>query len=138
VRLRLAATDTELGLSLVRLQDFKGATEAYNEALKISEPAANSGNSGEDALYTTANAYAGMGEIEAGLASRTQNPDQERVRWRQAASWYERSLKMWARVKEPGVVSPEGFEPVPLPVVNGRFAECQGRIARLREHGHSE
>ena len=133
VRLRIAAISTELGLTLLRMRDLKGATEAYNQALQITEPQLNSGHPSQETLYSTANAYAGLGEIEVTMASGMKHtPEQQRAHLTTASSWYERSLKIWSEVKEPGAVSPEGFEPFSPSLVNARLSDCKTRLATLQ------
>ena len=133
VRLRIAAISTELGLTLLRMRDLKGATEAYNQALQITEPQLNSGHPSQETLYSTANAYAGLGEIEVTMASGMKHtPEQQRAHLTTASSWYERSLKIWSEVKEPGAVSPEGFEPFSPSLVNTRLSDCKTRLATLQ------
>jgi eukaryotic-like serine/threonine-protein kinase len=130
VRLRIAAIDTELALTLLRAGDPKRAVEIYKQALEIVEPQATSPNPGEEALYSTANAYAGMGDIEvASAADKKLSSGQQRAHLEKARSWYERSLKLWSQVKEPGAVSPEGFEPVAPAVVRTRLARCETAAA---------
>jgi serine/threonine protein kinase/tetratricopeptide (TPR) repeat protein len=130
VRLRLAAVHNELGLTLVRLGDLKGATEAYNKALKIVHPQTTSGQPNEEGLYSTADAYAGLGDIEAALAIGSKEGHQQRRRhWEKACSWYSKSLGVWKQVREPGAVSPDGFEPVLPSVVRARLARCEQTLA---------
>jgi hypothetical protein len=47
----------------------------------------------------------------------------------QASSLAERSLKIWAQIKEPGFISPDGFDAVPPSVVAQRLAKYKAALA---------
>jgi hypothetical protein len=47
----------------------------------------------------------------------------------QAGSFAERSLKTWAQVKEPGVLSPDGFDCVAPSVVAQRLVNYKAALA---------
>lgn len=131
VRLRIAATETELGVTLLQSGDLAGAAETYKQALQITEPQTNSNHASEDALYTMANVAAGMGDIERAKANdKKLAPGQQRAHSERARSWYQRSLNFWSQVKEPGYVSPEGFEPVPPADVSARLATVSGKVSK--------
>ncbi len=130
-RLRIAAIDDELGLALLQARDLDSAAETYHQALQIVEPQTAAPNPSEEALYATANAYSGMGEVQAALASDARQSATQRTDLENARVWYERSLKVWGRVKEPGAVSPEGYEPVLRSIVSARLTECQRKLATL-------
>jgi serine/threonine protein kinase/tetratricopeptide (TPR) repeat protein len=128
----LAANYNDLGRAHQKLHAPDAASAAFRKALQLTDPAAKSGHPNAQTVYTMADAYAGLGESEAGLAA---NPRLERsVRiehWRQAVSWYKQSSEIWARIKEPGIVSPDGFDCVPPSVVNRRLSQCEESLRKL-------
>jgi len=121
---RLAATYNSIGNTQLRRHNFAAARIAFRQALALAEPIASSDHSNAQAFYTTADAYAGLGEVESSSAS---NPRQTRIsqrkHWDQALSSYRRSLQFSARIKEPGFVSPDGFDCVSRESVTRRLAE---------------
>ncbi|SPE25558.1 Serine/threonine protein kinase [Acidobacteriia bacterium SbA2] len=122
-RLRLAAISNSVGEMLTRSRDLKGASEILSKALELAKPEATSSHPNEQALYSTADSYTGLAEVEATLAADTGLARGKRMKhWTQASSLAERSLKTWAQVKEPGIISPDGFDCIPPSVVEERFA----------------
>jgi len=125
-REHLAATYNSVGNAQLRLHNPTAALIAFHKALALSEPITASAHSTVQALYTTADAYAGLGEVEADLAS---NPRQAKAsqwkHWKEALSWYRRSLQFSSRIKEPGFVSPDGFDCIRRESVTRRLTEIE-------------
>jgi tetratricopeptide (TPR) repeat protein len=121
-RLRRTFALNGLGFSRIGLRDLPAADKSFHQALDLILPDVETNSPGEDALYGAADAYAGLAEIEA-LQARS--PGQERARighWRQALAWADLSLQRWRQIKEPGLVGPNGFDCVALPVITVRRA----------------
>jgi len=128
-RLRLAAISNSVGEMLTRSGDLRGASEMLNQALEMAKPEATSSHPNEQALYSTADSYTALAEIEAALAADTSLARGKRMEhWTQASSLAESSLKTWAQVKEPGVISPDGFDCIPPSVVEQRFARYKSAL----------
>jgi eukaryotic-like serine/threonine-protein kinase len=135
-RLRLAAISNSVGEMLTRSRDLKSASEMYNKALELAKPEVTSNHPNEQARYSTADSYTGLAEIEAALAADTSLARKKRVEhWTQASALAERSLKIWAQVKEPGVLSPDGFDCVPPSVVGQRLAKYKAALASQQAGG---
>jgi hypothetical protein len=114
---------------LTQSGDLKGAVEMLNKALELARPEATSSHSNEQALYSTADSYAGLAEIEADLAADTSLTRGKRIEhWTQASSLAERSLKTWAQVKEPGTISPDGFDCIPPSVLAQRLVRYKAAL----------
>ncbi len=129
-RLRLAAMSNSVGEMLTRSGDLRGASEMLNKALEMAKPEATSSHPNEQALYSTADSYTDLAEIEAALAADTSLARGKRIAlWTQASSLAESSLKTWAQVKEPGFISPDGFDCIPRSVVEQRFARFKSALA---------
>ena len=129
-RLRLAAINNSVGEMLIRSRDFKGAREMQNKALELARPEASSSHPSEQALYSTADSCTIQAEIEAALAADTSLVRERRIKhYMQASSLAERSLKIWAQIKEPGFISPDGFDSVPPSVVALRLAKYKAALA---------
>ena len=86
-----------------------GAEAVYREALTragADDPAPP----GEEARYTIASAYAGLGDIEARAGNQLRTSRAARFEHQaHACQWYERSAGIWAQIREPGGLSPNGF-----------------------------
>jgi hypothetical protein len=64
--------------------------------------------------FTPQRTYAGLGETEIILASDAkQTLQNQNTHWGQAQSWFQRSMSAWSKIKEPGMVSPDGFDCIP-------------------------
>jgi len=80
-----------------------------------------------------ADSYSGLGDVEAGLGTASRLGRKNQIEhWQQAVSWYGRSLQAWGRVKEPGAVSPDGFDCVPPAVVSRRLLQSNAALSRLQ------
>ena len=131
-RLRHAAIRNNVADMLTRSRDLKSAREMYDEALALAKPETTSSHPNEQALYSTADSYTGLASTEAALAAETSLARQKRIEhWTQAISLAERSLGIWARIKEPGVISPDGFDCVPPSEVAQRLAAYKAALAGL-------
>ena len=121
-RLRRAFACDGLGFALTQLKDFPAAAKMFQQALDLISPEVNTDSPGEDALYGVADAYTGLAEIEALQAQNSVTAPARSAHWRQALAWSDLSLKSWRQIKEPGLMGPNGFDSVPLPVVTARRA----------------
>jgi len=101
---------------LARLYDLTGATAMYHKALALALPQATASHPNEQALYSSADSYAELGEAEAILATVSgQSLRNQIAHGDQAYSWYESRMGVWNEIKEPGSLSPDGFDPIPRP-----------------------
>jgi serine/threonine protein kinase/tetratricopeptide (TPR) repeat protein len=130
--LHLAANYNALARAQQKLHATDAATAAFQKALELTDASAKSGHPNGQTLYTRADAYAGLGEVEAGLAADSHAERNVRIEhWRQAVSWYKQSSEIWSRIKEPGIISPDGFDCVPPSVVHQRLSQCEENLRRL-------
>jgi serine/threonine protein kinase/tetratricopeptide (TPR) repeat protein len=131
-RLRHAAIRNSVADMLTRSRDLESASEMYNEALALANAEATSSHPNEQALYSTADSYTGLAAIKAALAADTSVAREKRIElWTEASSLAEHSLGIWAEIKEPGVLSPDGFDCVPPSVVAQRLATYREALASL-------
>jgi serine/threonine protein kinase len=125
-RLHVAATYNKIGEMLAKVGDLKSATDMYRNALQLAEPVATSAQPSEESLYVTADSYALLGEVESRIAAgRFLKPAQQVEHLKQAHSWYGKSANIWRLIKEPGVISPNGFDCVPPSFVTARLTELE-------------
>ena len=131
-RLRVAAIRNRLGEMLIRQRDFKIASEMFNHALELAKPETTSVHPNEQALYSTADSYADLAEIDAASAADARSTAKERTaHWMRAVALAEQSLKTWSQIKEPGVESPDGFDCIRPSVVAQRLANYKAALAAL-------
>ncbi len=123
-RLSLAAAYDKVGTVLVAKNDATAATDAFRKALELSQTVAL--GSDTQLLYVIADSYTGLGDSMALQASdRSQATRVQLQRWRNAQSFYEKSLQIWSRVRQPGIESPDGFDSVPPWIVTQRLQRCR-------------
>ena len=109
-RNEIAACDVKMGEAAAQVGSAKAA-DYFHRALAIAEPLIASESADLDSLYTAADAYSGLGRLSL---KRAQQPSQtvahRQSEWAGAHSWYQLSLKSWARVQHPNHTSPNGFQ----------------------------
>jgi tetratricopeptide (TPR) repeat protein len=125
---RLAAIFNSAGKANLALSRTKAAGDEFLKSIAIVEPMANSGHPSGQALYTAADAYAGLGEVDEAVASNVDAKPEVRARRLQAAAWYARSLQEWGRIQEAGAVSPDGFDCIARDVISRRLALIQRTV----------
>jgi hypothetical protein len=104
---------------------FKNAVSLVNEAAKASHP-------NMQALYTLADAYTGLGDVEASRASDPRRKRGDRVQyWQQSETWYRQSAEVWRRVPEVGRVSPDAFDCVPPAAVARRLCQAEANLQNV-------
>ncbi len=128
-RLSLAAADDEVGERLVLQGDAAGATDAFQNALKLAAWVKQD-HANAQLLYVIADSNTGLGNAMSLRASHSmESHDSRQQHWRAAQSFYEESLKTWHEVPEPGLVSFDGFRSTPPSVVEQRLAACKRKLA---------
>ena len=130
-RLRLASDHNNVAHALFRSGELAAATQEFKKAAALVESATKSAPS-EQALYAQADAFTGLGDIENQLADRESDPMVRRTHRNRACDAYQASLNIWRQVREPGILSPEGFSSLPPEVVFSRATECQSALGRLQ------
>ena len=103
---------------------------SYEKALEMTEPLATARPPNVLALYVVADAYSGLGDIASGRATRAGAAAQEALYWKEASSWYEKSLRISREIPNHGVVSPEGFAAVSPDDVRRRLDTCRQQLNR--------
>jgi eukaryotic-like serine/threonine-protein kinase len=106
-RLRLAVVINSEAAMLTQLRDATPAAALYTQALELARPSAAAQPANEQALYSTADSYSGWAESELVMAATAAIPGEHSERLAHACSLYRQSLATWARIKEPGLLSPD-------------------------------
>ncbi len=105
-----AAAGVKLGEAAASARHYKAAAEFFHQALAIVEPLIPRLPADLDALYAAADAYSGLGDVEAKVA-RQPGSDRElrRAHWTEARSWYVQSQNVWRRIDHPNHTAPNSF-----------------------------
>jgi tetratricopeptide (TPR) repeat protein len=109
-RLSLAATLVKVGEVQALLGNTDAAAARFQDALMRAGAEAAPQSLNEDARYALTGAFAGLGHVEQAAANRRGIPsDARQLHRRQSCDWYRRSAAVWAQIREPGALSPNGF-----------------------------
>jgi tetratricopeptide (TPR) repeat protein len=128
-RLRVAGAANWTGEMLVKQGALNDAVKMFDRALGLTGSEVNSTHHSEEGLYAAADSYAGLAEVEAFAATNhRQQKSIEIDHWRQARLLCERSLEIWNKIKEPGTISPDGFECIPRVAVERLLAQCSRHL----------
>jgi tetratricopeptide (TPR) repeat protein len=130
-QLQLSGEYNDFGKSLLRRRDFNKANEAFRESLVSSENFIHAVHPSENALYAVAESYTGLGDVEADQANSTSSESKRLAMLKRSQEWYTQSLKVWARVKEPGFLTPSGDDCVPPSEVRQRLANVVFRLKQV-------
>jgi len=136
--LELVGGYNQLGKLLVLRGDRDGATEEFREGLAISEPQTMAQNPNEESLYSAAESYAGLAKAEANRITPGQTFQIRMTHLNQARLWDEHSLQLWSRVKEPGFLSPDGYDSEPPSTVKQHLARVNSELAQLKDKSDSQ
>jgi tetratricopeptide (TPR) repeat protein len=130
---RLAGTHNSAGRAQLGLHNADAAEASFRKALGLVEEASKASHPNMQVLYTLADAYTGLGDVDAARASDPRLPRGARSRhWQQSATWYRRSTETWLRVPEPGRVSPDAFDCVPSSAVARRLSQAEANFRNFQ------
>jgi eukaryotic-like serine/threonine-protein kinase len=109
--LAAAACKEKMGEAATRIGNAKLAADYYHQALANVEPLLSTQKPDLAALYTAADAYSGLGDLDLRKATRSgQDRIKQRELWFQARSWYVKSVETWHKIKNPSRDGPNGFD----------------------------
>ena len=132
VRLRIAAICNSVARMQARLGDFAASTMTYRKALDLAKDEATAAHPNAQALYSTADSYTGLGELEMNLATDQKRTGQERLaHWETAQSALEHSMTVWGQIKEPALTSPDGLDAIPVETVTRDLERCKKALAEF-------
>jgi len=129
---RLAATYNSAGRAQLGLHNLEAAEVSFKNAVGLVNEAAKASHPNMQVLYTLADAYTGLGDVEAARASDLRRKQGDRVQlWQQSANWYRQSADVWRRVPEVGLVSPDAFDCVPPTAVARRLSQAEASVQKI-------
>ena len=129
---RLGATHNSAGRAQFGLNNLDAAETSFKNAVSLVNEATKASHPNMQALYTLADAYTGLGDVEAGRAidSRLRRKDRAQ-HWQRSATWYRQSAGVWQRVPEVGRVSPDAFDCVPPATVARRLSQAEANVQKI-------
>jgi tetratricopeptide (TPR) repeat protein len=129
---RLGATHNSAGRAQLGLHNLETAEASFKKAVSLVNEAAQASHPNMQALYTIADAYTGLGDVEASRASDPQRKqDGGEQHWQQSATWYRQSAEVWRRVPEVGRVSTDVFDCVPPAAVARRLSQAEANVEKV-------
>lgn len=131
--LEAAACREKMGEAAARVGNTKLAADYFHQALAAVEPLLSAQAPDLAALYSAADAYSGLGDLELRGASHfPKDHAQQREIWSQARSWYVKSLDAWHRIKNPVRDGPNGFDAGDPAKVAKNLQLCDIALRQLR------
>lgn len=132
----VAACEDKLGEAEAKAGRDQNAAEHFRKALAIAEPLISTEQPDLDALYTTADANSGLGDISARNARlRNQTREQQNLAWKQARSSYSASLNAWRRIEHPNHTAPSSFQVGDPAIVAKHLSAVEAAMAhQVDEH----
>ena len=129
---RLGGTHNSAGRAQLGLHHLEAAEASFQKAVSLVNEATKASHPNMQALYTLADAYTGLGDVEASRAFDPRLKRDVRVQhWQQAATWYKKSAEVWQRVPEVGRVSPDAFDCVPPAAVARRLSQAEASLQKI-------
>jgi eukaryotic-like serine/threonine-protein kinase len=129
----LAATRAKIATLLARKESSSAAMDLFQNALSLVEPLSRTEPPNPQAQYTVADIYEGIARLHERTALAGKGgPTVQLASWKEARSWYEKSSLMWGQVKNPGKLSPSGFDAGNPAQVTAKLAACDAAIAKLQ------
>jgi hypothetical protein len=119
---------------LTKQGNYVAALQSHQKAVPAAEAFAHSVPANSNAQYALADAYSGMGDAIQKQALKGTLPLAKQIDyWTQARSWYERSSAEWKQVRNPGKLSPIGYDTRGPGVVAEKLARCDSALNRLKK-----
>ena len=129
--LEAAACREKMGEAAARAGNANLAAAYFHQALAAVEPLLSAREPDIAVLYTAADAYSGLGDLERREASHAnRDGTKERDLWLQARSWYVKSLDAWHRIQRPSRDGPNGFDAGDPAQVAKSLQLCENALAK--------
>jgi serine/threonine protein kinase len=129
--LEAAACREKMGEAAARIGNTKLATEYFHQALAAVEPLLSAQQPDLAALYTAADAYSGLGDLQLREAAHPPQDAKPAELWSEARSRYVKSLDAWHRIKNPVRDGPSGFDAGDPAKVVKNLQLCDAALAKF-------
>ena len=137
----IAASSEKMGEATALAANPGKAAEYFHLALTVAEPLISARNQAPDyshsrlnALYVAADAYSGLGDLSVRKARQPgQTTTQQIASWKEARSWYAKSLETWHRIAHPNhTTSANSFDVGDPVLVAKRLHLCDAALAHSK------
>ena len=129
--INLAAANTKIADALLSMGDLISALDTYRKAIDVAELHAHSVPPNVQAQYTLADAYSGMGNTFLSQAAKSRTSGNRAKQWTEAREWFQKSFAEWKQIRNPGVMSPGGFDTAGPSFVSQKIADCDANLREL-------
>ena len=130
LRQLVAAVRTFVCQMMIKTGNAAEAIELLNQSLRTLEKSFAASPTDEIAHFRIANVQEGLGQGYAALAADGKTSAQKRLaNWREARSWFQKSLEIYRVFRDAGKLT--GEEAAKVSVVTEEIAKCDAAIARL-------
>src|SRR5262249_10844595 len=102
-RLSTIATDTKISSTLLLLDEPDRARQIYQRAIEASSQTSNGNDPKQQAQFTLADSYAGVGDVSLYLSYKAESQRKQGL-LTEACSWYKKSLHVWHTIPNPGLI----------------------------------
>jgi tetratricopeptide (TPR) repeat protein len=128
----IAEADVKSGEAALKAGHDQKASDYFHRALTIAEPSIETDPPDLDALYATADAHSGLGDLSlrktrhAGVGA-----ERRKSYLNEARSHYQESLETWRRIPHPNYTSPSSFQAGDPAVVAKELKEAETVLANI-------
>jgi tetratricopeptide (TPR) repeat protein len=126
----MADSYSKLGRLLANGGNTVGAIENYHKGLTIFEALSANDRTNAELHRALADTYSKLAEAHTILAANTKSPADKRLaQWREARSWYEKSLELLTDMRNRGSLT--GLDTRKPEEISRQIANCDNALARL-------
>ena len=108
-RCDLAMVETKIGSTLLKMGKLREASAEYAQALDTAKLSFSLEHKDFPGIYAAADAYAGLGDVAAAEAHKTQDPALRSKLTSEARTEYEKSLNAWKQITTPSRINGNGY-----------------------------
>jgi serine/threonine protein kinase len=108
-RCDLAMVETRIGSTLMKMGKLHEASSEYAQALDTAKLSFSIEHKDFPGIYAAADAYAGLGDVAAAKAHKTQDPALRSKLTTEARTEYEKSLNTWKQITNPSHINGNGY-----------------------------
>jgi tetratricopeptide (TPR) repeat protein len=128
----IAEADVKAGEAALKAGHDQKASDYFHRALTIAQPSIATEPPDLDALYATADAHSGLGDLSLKKAQHAGTiAERRRSYLSEARSYYQKSLETWRRIPHPNHTSPSSFQAGDPVVVAKELKETETTLADI-------
>ena len=130
-RVEILLCHENIGEALLKLGRLPEALESYRKELRLAEAMAASDPGNAENRFDLAMTYSKLGQTQAALTSQSKTPSGERIeRWREARSWFQRSLDIFLDQRQRGPI--RAVYAGEMEKVGKEIARCDAALSKFQ------